>query len=160
MTARHYEEQMIEEGQASLDAYESSVVPVEHAKFDESLADIEIDAAKVAIKLLFEHLVELDMGREPTCSLSEIGEGLLGDGEVKRLREIEVAYKRVAPNWREKHDLAKRQDRLLKDTARLLAHAIATAENELYATRWSNVMAYVEDAYDELKEDYAPELDR
>lgn len=157
MTARHYEETQIEEGQASLDAYEASIVPIEHAKIDESLADIEIDAAKVAIKLLFEHLVELDMGRETTCTLAEIGEGLLGDGEVKRLREIEVAYKRVAPNWREKHDLAKRQDKLLRDTARSLYAAINTMENDLYATRVANAMQHIEDAYNDLKDDYAPE---
>jgi hypothetical protein len=100
-------ETLIEEGQASLDAYEASIVPLE----------------------------------------SEV---------VKPFKPSSGP----PPNWFEKVSLAKRQDKILRQVAKLLAHAIATAENDIYATRWSNVMAYVEDAYEELKDDYAPELDQ
>lgn len=177
MTARHYEETQIEEGQASLDAYEASVVPLEHPSLDRAVADVQIDAAQMGITLLGCLIAELHSGTTPTVTLPEIGQALVGkpsgsllsvvferDAEIRHLREAIVVlegiaerYRNVQPNWREKVRLAKEQDKLLKDTARKLAHAIATAENELYATRWANVMAYVEDAYDDLKDDYAPE---
>lgn len=100
-------DQMIEEGQASLDAYEASVVPLE---------------------------AEVVKPFKPSSG--------------------------PPPNWFEQIARLKRQDKLLRDTARLLALAIDTMNNDLYSTRIANAMAYIEDAYDELKDDYAPELDR
>lgn len=179
MTARHYEETMIEEGQASLDAYELSAGLAAETDFPLDAADeAQIEAAQAGIALLGCLILELHSGTKPTVTLPEIGQALVGkpgallqiiferDTEIRKLKEgiavlegVAERYSKVQPNWHEKVTLAKRQDKLLRQTARLLAHAINTAENEIFATRWSNVMAYVEDAYEELKDDYAPEGD-
>lgn len=179
MTARAFEETMIEEGQASLDAYELSTGLAAETDFaPETVADAQIDAAQAGIVLLGCLILELASGTKPTVTIQEIGQALVGkqsallqiiferDAEIRKLKEgiavlegVAERYSKVQPNWFEKVCLAKHQDRLLRDTARLLAHAINTAENEIFATRWSNVMAYVEDAYEELKDDYAPEGD-
>jgi hypothetical protein len=63
------------------------------------------------------------------------------------------------PNWKEKIDLAKRQDKLLRQTARAMCMALAEIEHGIHATRWTNALAYIEDAYNDLKDDYAPEGD-
>lgn len=61
------------------------------------------------------------------------------------------------PSWAEKVALAKRQDKLLRQTARAMCMALNEIENGIHSTRWANAVAYLEDAYNDLKDDYAPE---
>jgi hypothetical protein len=62
------------------------------------------------------------------------------------------------PNWREKIDLAKRQERLLLETTRAIEKALWTLDNEIYATRVVAAREYLEDALSEL-DDYKREDD-
>lgn len=179
MTARAFEETPIEEGFASLDAYESSVVPIEHAGIEQTVADVHIDAAQMGITLLGCLIAELHSGTTPTVTLYEIGAALMGasgktsllsviferDAEIRHLKEaivqlerIAERYSRVQPNWREKVSLAKDQDKLLRATTRLVQLSLATLENELYATRVANASQYLEDALVDL-DDYKMEGD-
>lgn len=131
MTARAFEETQIEEGQASLDAYESSVLPMESADAQ------QIDAARIGIRLLVAHILEIQDGKETTCTLQEIGQALVGT-------------KAPPPNWFEKVCLARDQEKLLKQTTRLMQHAMDVLENDIYATRVATASQFLEDALSEL----------
>ena len=56
-------------------------------------------------------------------------------------------------NWFERVTLIKRQDKLLRQTTRLIQLAMATLDNDLYATRVKNAREYLEDAHNELKDE-------
>jgi hypothetical protein len=62
------------------------------------------------------------------------------------------------PNWKEKVELAKHQDRLLIQTTRAIEKALWTLDNEIYATRVVAAREYLEDALSEL-DDYRREDD-
>jgi hypothetical protein len=97
-------ETLIEEGQASLAAYESSLVPLDHP--------VQYERTMVPF----------------------------------------TPSKGPPPNWMEQVSLAKRQDRLLRDTTRMIQLALATLENDIYATRVASASQYLEDALTELDE--------
>jgi hypothetical protein len=139
MTARAavQDETQIEEGQASLDAF----LRVPH---EETPEEIVIDAGKGGIRLLSALIRELQQGKTPTCTIQEIGQALVGRPAPQ-------------PNWYEKVTLAKRQDKLLRNTMRSITLAIDHLDNDLYATRVKNAREYLEDAYNELKDDYGYE---
>lgn len=155
MTARAFEETPIEEGFASLDAYEHSVVPLDHVaatmeREDEAEAqrmivgapetteEIVIDAARCGIHLLVKLIGEVQRGEKPTCTLQEIGQAIVGTPAPH-------------PNWFEKVCLAKRQDKLLRAAARSLYAGMSTLDNDLYATRVKACRSILDEAYEELK---------
>ena len=74
------------------------------------------------------------------------------DAEILKLKEIAEAYSRVAPNWYETKIKARDQEKLLRITTRMIQHAIATLDNDLYATRVRNAREYLEDALVDLDE--------
>lgn len=54
------------------------------------------------------------------------------------------------PNWYETKVRARDQEKLLRQTTRAIQMALATIENDLYATRVANASQYLEDALTEL----------
>jgi hypothetical protein len=139
MTARAFEETPIEEGQASADMRESQRVT-------ETPEDIVIDAARCGILLLVKLIDETKEGKKLTCTLQEIGQAIVG-------------VPAPPPNWFEKVIKCDYQDKLLRNASRSLWCAINTLDNDMYATRVKACRSILEDAYEELKEDYGFEGD-
>jgi hypothetical protein len=82
----------------------------------------------------------------------------LGSAEQFQGTRAFIPSSGAPPNWREKIDLAKRQERLLLETTRAIEKALWTLDNEIYATRVVAAREYLEDALSEL-DDYKREDD-
>ncbi len=128
------DDQLIEEGQASLDA-------------SQSWPNEWLEKCPLCQKTIWpDEPTELVVGKGESHKVCFL------EARLAVLEPLANAYQRVQPNWFEKVTLAKRQEKLLRQTTRMIQLALATLENDIYATRVANASQYLEDALSDLDE--------